>query len=123
MQDKPTPSIPWDDLDPGIRGVVAWLASLGFEPTDSGDGAAKFAEDFVDASTLDFPHVFMVVRATSSLLDEADRLYNEVQDQIGESDGTWTVEASYSPKDGQAVLSLFGVDDARLSVVATREGT
>ena len=65
-------SVPYDDLDSGIREVVRWLNTHGFDTVDSGDGKAKFTEDGQplpgwESEDQDFdcviphPHVFMAV--------------------------------------------------------------
>lgn len=86
-------------LDPGIRDLVVALRAVGFDTTDSGDGESK-PEDVRD---LDYPHVFMVVPVTR-IAEEARRLQAWV-----DADGKlerWTVEATYSPRDGVALLGL-----------------
>lgn len=93
-------------LDPGIRGAVAWLRMHGFDTTDSGDGVSKPGDERV----LDIPHVFMVV-APEHLVAEADRLLsllleNGVDvDQIGCE--VASIEASYDPVSGTGVITLL----------------
>jgi hypothetical protein len=40
-----TDTVPWDNLDPGIRRLVRLLVDHGFETTDSGDNVSKFDAD------------------------------------------------------------------------------
>jgi hypothetical protein len=97
--------VDFDTLDPGIRGTVRWLQENGFHTTDSGDGASK-SDLIATGDALDFPHVFMTC-APEVLVSEARRLY-AMLGSFG------TVEATYSPNDGIAVLALIGVTDDKL---------
>lgn len=114
------------DLDPGIRHTVEWLQGLGFNTTDSGDGKTKIG---IDEDALDFPHVFMVVKP-SDLVGHAGHLMAylraigiEVKPN-GMDEKQPTIEATYDPADGSAIIGLFGVDDEMLArrqeVKATR---
>lgn len=89
-------------LDPGIRDVVALLWRHGFTTTDSGDGVSKAS----DAGALDVPHVFAVVDS-GLLIAESHRL----ADLLAGEDPGWTVEASYSPRDGVALLMAMYLPD------------
>lgn len=91
--------IPYDDLDPGIRETVRWLADLGFRPTDSGDGSkAGWME-----GAMEWPHVAMTVER-DALQAEADRLLAACVDR-GLAD--CHIEATYWPGSGHAALLLF----------------
>lgn len=96
--------INYDDLDPGIRGVVRFLNLNGFRTTDSGDGVSKAGsgQDFDPV-----PHVHMVVRP-ERMLDEAERLLFALRTIEVTPDGM-SIQATYDPADGTAVLSLYGV--------------
>lgn len=101
MREEP----PWDDLDPGIRDTVRWCWDNGFEPTDSGDGSkAAWME-----GALDVPHVFMQC-IPDDLIDESRRLWRLATDVglVKANDEAPMVEASYSPDDGVAILTLYG---------------
>jgi len=87
-------------LDPGVRDLVVALREAGFDTVDSGDGESKDPEH----RELDYPHVMMVVSPTR-ITNEARRLQAWI-DADGHFAG-WVIEASYSPKDGVALLSLF----------------
>lgn len=82
----------YDTLDPGVRDVVRRLVECGFITTDSGDGVTKPAEQ----RTMDTPHV-MCVTAAETLITAADYMQTVLGDD-------WTIQASYDPKDGSAVL-------------------
>lgn len=98
------------ELDPGIRRLVVWLASEGFETCDSGDGVTKPASGYDDAERE--PHVYMIVTPTT-MVSEARRLLDLLQDNDVDAPDM-RIEASYSPIDMTAVLALHGVNDAAL---------
>lgn len=78
--------------DPGIRDTVAWLRSLGFNTTDSGDGKTK--RRIIDAGyALPEPHVFMVVSPRHAI-DDARRLWSFAKGIAGTR-----VELHYNPDD------------------------
>lgn len=91
--------IPYDDLDPGIRDAVRLLAYRGFQPTDSGDGVSKVG----DPDALPYPHVFCMVDPERMLV-EAQRAWLLPWAVSGLVKPT--VEVSYNPEDGKAVLML-----------------
>jgi hypothetical protein len=91
-------------LDPGVRDLVAALRAAGFNTTDSGDGVSKDSA----CRELDYPHVMIVVPATH-VVEEAHRLQAWID--VDRRFSRWTVEASYSPKDGVALLSLFDASE------------
>ncbi len=88
-----------------MRRTVEWMQSHGFKTTDSGDGAQNVAAGM--GCAIDRPHVFATV-SPADLVSEADRLcvLASVEGMGG------TVEATYSPDDGIAVVCLFGVRDS-----------
>lgn len=98
--------INYDQLDPGIRQVVRQLNDLGFVTTDSGDGVSKTDME----GAMDVPNVAIKVDPFY-LLGEADRLYRHCA-EWGLED--FTIQASYDPVDGSAVILLLGVDDSTL---------
>lgn len=114
------------DLDPGIRNVVEWLQGLGFHTTDSGDGKTKIG---IDEDAIDIPHVFMTVKP-SDLVGHAGHLMAYLRaigievTPMGLDEKRPTIEATYDPADGTAVIALYGVDDEMLTkrqeVKATR---
>jgi hypothetical protein len=103
-----------DDLDPGIRRVVAWLTEHGFRTTDSGDGRTKFTNGAGPPDALPFPHVFMRT-SPQMMVRDADRLRSLVEKE-GLREGV-LIEATYSPYDGCGILALIGVADAALTGV------
>ena len=132
-----------NDLNPGIREVVAWLRERHFLTTDSGDGVTNVQAGMEGA--LDCPHVHCVVRS-DLLTSEADRLFDLLvhegldpaqnvplpgfEEQVGPA---WSVEATYCPgdlgdPDGPlahqtiGIVSLFGVDDQKLAAAQAAQG-
>ena len=102
MKDLEVPPLPESvvaGLDPGIADLVVVLRMQGFETTDSGDGESKNPEHM----ELDYPHVMMVIPSTN-IVGESKRLQDWVD--ADRKLQNWTVEASYSPKDDVALLSL-----------------
>ena len=126
---RPLPHVtpPWADLDPDIVDVVRLLWRAGFWPTDSGDGHTKMERLGYDASdSLAYPHVFMVCER-HRLVDEAERLHDllarlgvnlDRTDFGPEGVHAVSIEASYNPADGVAVLMLCGVTNAVLAANA-----
>ena len=105
-----------EGLDSGIRQTVEWLRAHDFETTDSGDGVSK--PDMECA--LDCPNVFMVV-VPDSMINESLRLLTLLQERGIDPRAPGSevsVEASFDPANGLAILSLLGVDDAMLFPVA-----
>ncbi len=104
-------------LDPGIRRLVGWLRSHGFETTDSGDGKAK-ADLIATGDALDFPHVAIRVSADQAFA-ESHRLLELTlglgcaMGDIGPSGAC--IEVTYDPcRPDMALIVLMGVDDAAL---------
>jgi len=120
-------SVPWNDLDPGIRDVVRLLHDNGFDTCDSGDGKSKFnTEGEPLLGTCDcampFPHV--VANCSGALLvAECHRLKDllrtrgvVVEAQGPDGDST-SIQASYDPVSEVGVILLLDLDDARLAAV------
>jgi hypothetical protein len=114
-----TPPPDYSLLDPGIRRLIRWLRSKGYETTDSGDGTTKLG----DPDALDFPHVF-ILSARARLAAEADDLLADlatigivVAPQSEEGEGA-SIQAMYDPADGTAVLGLFWVTDKDMPPLA-----
>ena len=125
-------SVPYDDLDPGIRQVVRWLTEQGFSTCDSGDGRSKFDADGTPLpgweSEADYdciipePHVFMSA-PTPELVTECDRLQALLMGrgievgQVGPEECGWVfIQGTYDPAVAEAHLMLIGLDDARLAL-------
>ena len=126
-------SVPYDDLDPGIREVVRWLNDNGFDTNDSGDGKAKFNEDGTPlpdwASPEDqgydcvIPHPHVVMSCpVENLGPECDRLRDLLLAagvDIGAQgpDGEATIQGTYDPMlpEYPAYILLMGVDNAALA--------
>lgn len=93
----------YEQLDPGIRGIVRLLREAGFETTDSGDGVSKPGAGVVDndgvMEVMDLAHVAATV-SIDTMRSEADRL----QMLLG---ADWVVEASYSARDQSALLFAY----------------
>ncbi len=106
-------------LDPGIRRLVRWLRSRGYETTDSGDGSKVTTMD----CALAIPNVFIATTA-SRLTADADALLADlatigvVLGAMSEEEVQPAIQATYDPSDGTAVLMLFGVSDADMPPLA-----
>lgn len=98
---KPSDEVALDALDPGIRNVVSFLRSRGFETTDSGDGVSKPADERV----FEVPHV-AIPSTPSAMVLEADYLDALMLEEFGEG---WHVEASYSTEGRSAILLVLKV--------------
>lgn len=104
-------------MDPGIRCTVALLRAHGFDTTDSGDGVSKIGGELDhDNEVMRVPHVFMRVQS-ATMIEESHRLAGLVRERFMWPT-TATVEVTYSPVDGVAVLMLMGADDSMLKEVA-----
>lgn len=105
--------VPYDDLDPGIRGVVRWLVFEGFHTTDSGDGVSKPQE----ARVFDFPHVVLRVRNHNDLIHEARRLRELLEGRAlevgpqGPDGSSIAIEAAWDVGADVATILLSGVSD------------
>lgn len=97
-----------NDLDPGVRRLVAFLRKHNFDTCDSGDGVSK-PED--ERSFGDVAHVVMRVEV-DKLVSESHRLYKLMQNVCPDQD--WEVGASYNPEDRVPFLFLWRVTDAML---------
>lgn len=89
-------AINYDELDPGIRDVVRAINEWGWTTCDSGDGVSK--PDF--ARTFDCPHV-VATTEPAAMIYSADALAKMLVERFGRR---WFVEATYSMKDGKALL-------------------
>lgn len=109
----------FNEINPGIVKLVAMLQAEGFVTTDSGDGITNVELGMDDA--LDFPHVFMVVDA-DQMIAESHRLWALLEPAANfnprvdapPDQPLGVIEASYSPINEIAVLSLYNLDDAFL---------
>lgn len=111
-------TIDYEDLDPGIRGLVRWLRDRDFETVDSGDGVSKEGvyDDF-----LPFPHVAMLT-TPEKLVTESWRLKalleaHGITFEAKDPETDPHIDASYSPIDGHAVLMLSNVDDKLMGLI------
>jgi hypothetical protein len=106
-----------NDLDPGIRDVVAFLRLWEFKTTDSGDGVTKRAAGWSENEAADYPHVHMMA-PPSRLIAEAQRLVKVLAvNGVGVSpcgEGAVHIQATYDPANESAILSLIGLNDAML---------
>jgi hypothetical protein len=114
-----------DEIDPGVRGTVWFLRQAGFETVDSGDGVSKFNDLTYDDDYLPFPHVHML-STPSGIVRDADCLLGVLEKRgvnfipvDPETDPQ--IEASYSPVDKHAILSLYNVDDKLLGLEGEAE--
>jgi hypothetical protein len=128
-------SVPYDDLDPGIRQVVRLLNANGFDTVDSGDGRTKFTDDGEPLPgwesdpdqgfdcVIPHPHVFMQV-GVEKLGSECDRLrdllvsHGVSLDAVGpDGDDGVSIQGTYDPmlSEHPAYIMLMGLDDSRLA--------
>jgi hypothetical protein len=105
----------YESLDPNIREVVRWLRGLGFQTIDSGDGSKAPAME----CALPFPNVMMAADP-SRIAAEAHRLLENIRALTTLPDSAFTLEATYSPIDGHAVIALFGIGDDVLAATKRR---
>lgn len=106
-----------DALNPGIRSTVLKLREWGFDTVDSGDGKTH-------EHGCDMPCPYVHIRVGSHCLVEAtDSLYFQLAHHAGidfsnppnpqEDPEAWakhpSIEASYSPVDGHAFITLTNV--------------
>lgn len=103
-------------LDPGIRGTVKWLRSVGFITTDSGDGSSKYKE-IDEGEALDVAHVHMTLDPDGSR-GQAIWLLTLLEAK-GLTVPPGMIQLTFDPADGSCCLSLYGVDDK--TVPATSE--
>jgi hypothetical protein len=90
--------IPYDEMDPGIRDAVVFLAAHGFHPTDSGDGVSKTPGPDV----LPFPHVFSVLDNADGMVALAQRAWRLPWADAGLVRPS--IELSWQAPDGVAIL-------------------
>lgn len=121
-----TTIVDFSGLDVGVRNTVFWLRRAGFETVDSGDGITKATDsDYVDGEFLPYPHVAMLV-TPSEMVREADRLMATLEEagvnfEPVDPETDPTIQTSYSPVDGHAVLILMNVDDKLLGLEGEAE--
>jgi hypothetical protein len=101
-------------LDPGILPIVNYLNQNGFETCDSGDGRTKPLEH------QSFPGLAHVIIKSSpeTLIQDAKR-FSEFVKMMRSMGGLpypdWTIEASYSPLDDQAIILFIEIRKEELS--------
>jgi hypothetical protein len=112
-----------ENIDPGVRRLVAWLRVSGFRTTDSGDGKIKIeAGATEDGGVCPFPHVAMVVEP-DDLVHEARRLSHLLKNDHGvtiyptppEPTGEPELDVSYNVHNDRAMMVLIHVDDSMLT--------
>lgn len=101
-------------LDPGVRELIVWLRSEGFETVDSGDGITKTDMDCAWPS----PNVAIEVKP-SDMISEADRLRHLligkfIRPRQANMEDEPHIQATYDPVDKSAILILVNVTDAML---------
>lgn len=127
-------SVPYDDIDPGIREVVIALNGSGFRTSDSGDGVSKKGTP-LEGCMMETPNVVMTTPA-HHLVAEADRLRcvleswgvrvgptkAQVEELAGPQSGDASeyghgvsIQGSYDPGDQSAIIMLLGLDDKLLA--------
>lgn len=108
----------YEELDPGIRELVRWLRSLGFDTCDSGDGESKPQE----RRFLDFQHVFIIVKEPQNLIEECLRLQTMLKRDHGielkpsgpDEEGNPEVGGSFDPANRLATIEVYHIEDSML---------
>lgn len=93
-----------DGLSPGIRDLVVALREAGFNTVDSGDGSNH--EEGMGCA-VPFKMIAMIAPRHKAF-DETDRLHDFMERQ--DVDWVWQVEMSYSPNDGNCILTVIEHD-------------
>lgn len=109
------------ELNPGIREVVRWLRQdLAFTTTDSGDGVTNVAAGMEGA--LPVPHVHCRLDFDTDDPDgREDSVFLDARDLMcalrnaGIAVDPSMIQLTYDPVTHVVLLSLYGVDDARLA--------
>lgn len=107
-------TLDYSELDPNIRETVRLLRRAGFDTTDSSDGATH---RYMSAD-IDFPYV--CVHTSPEDMVNASRKIKPLLESVGVSfsipqsqdHAGPTIEASYSPVDGVAVVMVNFVVDS-----------
>lgn len=110
----------YDKLDPNVREVVRWLASMGFNTSDSGDGKYKLEQGWTAEEIVPFPHVYMTVDKWD-LVSETKRLQFLLKRDFGiELVQAWTeegkphIEVLWDPTLADGVIGLYNVTNEML---------
>lgn len=95
-----------NELSPGIRDLVIWLNSMGFQTTDSGDGT-----NFREGMECAVPYPMVAMRTSARhMVQDARRLRAALMGRSVDLNRKGiAIEASYSPIDDVAILVLTGV--------------
>jgi len=102
-----TPEI-LEQCDPGIRSVVEWLWSHGFETSDSGDGVTKLKEgsEYDPDDIIRVPHVVLKVEQGLSILIYINAA--ETLDMlVARIEGDCRIEVTRSYPDHTTTVILF----------------
>lgn len=119
-------TVPYEELDSGIRATVRWLNENGFRTTDSGDGRSKYAngDECAMDCAMPFPNVAILTNP-SDLATECERLSELLRERgippvpMGSEiePGNIHIQGSYDPtleSDVRSFILLFGLDDSML---------
>ncbi len=106
-------SFDYDQLDPGIRGVVRVLHQNGYETTDSGDGVTKPAAGWPAKELIDGPHVAVRVPDGADIRDWSGRLLATLRWDAKDT-SKLHIETTFSPTDGMTTCLVCGLDDSML---------
>lgn len=106
---KPCEPINYEELSPGVRGIVRALREQGFETCDSGDGT-NLAEGMECA--IEEPHVFMTTTREKGI-EETERLHAWLAGEAMPFHGfkRFMIQMGYQPGEasegGHAVIMMF----------------
>lgn len=126
-------SVPYDEIDPGIREVVLLLNSMGYHTIDSGDGVSKKGTP-MEGCMMPYPNVTIsvglddIVRTADSLTadlakfgvrlgpDEATvlELLGPQKEGVQYGDGV-LIDGHYDPMNRTGIVYLSGLDDQLLA--------
>lgn len=88
-----------NEISPGVRDLVMWLRSLGYDTIDSGDGSNH---DAGMGCALPYKHVFVRIPDKETLTWWADRFHSFIL--AGTEYAHYRVEATYSPGEPAIIL-------------------
>jgi hypothetical protein len=101
-----------NELSEGVRNLVIELREAGFNTVDSGDGT-----NYENGMACAVPFKMIAILAPKDqAFDETDRLHEFMvkQTEEGKIKWLWQVEMSYSPSDGNCILTVVEHDPAML---------
>lgn len=100
-----------EDLNPGIRKVVALLNEWGWTTVDSGDGQTHDYE-----CDRDVGYVVVSIPEEDHLREEADLIYKVLKERgVVMGPDACHIQANYCPFDGHGLVDIHNIHDRDLS--------